>query len=76
MSAPTVVERLCDVLEVVLLNGPISAADLRKAAGLSRYQLPRYLQALQDAGFLHVDESRQAHVGDRLSLILSKRGDA
>lgn len=70
MSTPTVVERVCDVLETILLNGPIEVAKLELATGLERRQLRNYLAAFEEAAFIKVDATDKVDVGERLVLIL------
>lgn len=73
MSAPTAVERFCDVLETVLANGPLSVDDIEKQTGLERRMLRAYLRHMQDAGFVESVRHDEIQVGDRLALILEAR---
>lgn len=49
------IERVCDVLECVLLNGPISFRDLSYRTMIGRFVLAGDLVALADAGFVEID---------------------
>ncbi len=73
MSAPTAVERFCDVLETVLLNGPISVEDIEVQTGIERRALRAYLRHMQDAGFVESIRHDEVSIGERLVLILDHR---
>lgn len=69
----TTVERLCNVLECVLLNGPITEPDLRKSLKVDRWLLSGDLNALQLCGFVEydaLDVTPRVEVGERLRLIV------
>ena len=73
MSAPTAVERFCDVLETILLNGPIHVDAIEAQTGLERRMLRAYLRHMQDAGFIESIRHDEIAVGERLALILEHR---
>ncbi len=80
----TPIERVCDVLEAVLLNGPISFQALRRAVPHSAWIIAGDLVRLSEAGFVELDPplgpssidpppATVVDVGDRLRLILDNR---
>lgn len=69
MSAPTMIERVCDVLETIAQEMPIEVGALGAATGLDYRTLRRYLAALVDAGFVVLDPIDRAVAGPRLRLI-------
>lgn len=73
MSAASTAEKVCDLLEVVLLNAPISFRNLKDATGIERQTLTRLLVQLEDAGFVAEDDKGRRTPGDRLALILEGR---
>ena len=73
MSAPNAVERVCDVLETVLLNAPISFRELELGTGIERRILSRILVHLQEAGFVEKTNDGARVPGDRLLVILDGR---
>ncbi len=73
MSAPTTVERVCDVLEVVLANEPISPREIRIATGIDKQTLSRILANLEEAGFVEETNDGARVVGDRLRLLFDAR---
>lgn len=77
MSAHNTVERLCDILEMVLLDEPATEAKIVEGTGLSRSVVSRYLKHFEEAGFVECDMSfhpKNYCVGDRLRVILGGRG--
>ena len=71
----TTAERICLVLDVILMNPGIPFDHLARATQCDPRTLERHLEALVQSGFVEVDQG-EADIGERLRLILDHRRTA